>query len=253
VHCLRRRIDYTAVMKTGPDFTRIGALVGDPARANILTALLDGRALTAGELARHANVTPQTASAHLARLEAGGLLTPETQGRHRYFRLRSADVAAGLEALLGLAAHAGHFRTRSAPKDPAMRAARVCYDHLAGDRGVQIFDHLAQRGLIAFDDADLSLTPRGQKFVESFGIAPAALGGTRRPLCRACLDWSVRRHHLAGALGAAILERLFALRWARREADSRVVRFTPRGAEKFDALFAAGGSPGMVRTVWRSR
>ena len=105
-------------------------------------------------------MTPATASAHLARLEAGGLLTPETQGRHRYFRLRSADVAAGLEALLGLAAHAGHFRTRSAPRDPAMRAARVCYDHLAGDRGVQMFDHLAKRGFGRFAQIETEPEPK---------------------------------------------------------------------------------------------
>ncbi|MDR3467664.1 MAG: winged helix-turn-helix domain-containing protein [Xanthobacteraceae bacterium] len=237
-------------MKTGPDFTRIGALVGDPARANMLTALLDGRALTAGELARHAGITPQTASTHLARLEAGGLLSPEAQGRHRYYRLRSADVAAGLEALLGLAAHAGHFRTRSAPTDPAMRMARVCYDHLAGDRGVQMFDHLTRHRLIAYTGTDLALTPRGRAFVASFGISPGALGQNRRPQCRACLDWSVRRHHLAGALGAAMLERLFALRWARREPESRVVRFTPRGTAAFDALFA-GGRAAAVRTASR--
>jgi DNA-binding transcriptional ArsR family regulator len=238
-------------MKTGPDFTRIGALVGDPARANMLAALLDGRALTAGELAHHAGVTPQTASAHLARLEAGGLLSPESQGRHRYFRLRSAEVAAGLEALLGLAAHAGHFRS-SAPKDPAMRTARVCYDHLAGDRGVQMFDHLTRNDLIAYRGADLALTGRGGEFVARFGISPAEVGRSRRPLCRACLDWSVRRHHLAGALGAAMLDRLFELKWARRDAESRVVRFTPRGAEKFDALFADGGGAQAVTPAWLS-
>lgn len=227
-------------MKTGPDFTRIGALVGDPARANMLGALLDGRALTAGELARHAGVTPQTASTHLARLQEGGLLAPETQGRHRYFRLASAEVAAGLEALLGLAAHAGHFRSRSAPKDPAMRAARVCYDHLAGDRGVQMFDHLARNELVAFRGTELGLTPRGRSFIADFGIELETTEGLRRPQCRACLDWSVRRHHLAGALGSAMLERLFALRWARRESTSRVVRFTPRGAAAFDELFVDG-------------
>jgi DNA-binding transcriptional ArsR family regulator len=236
-------------MKTGPDFTRIGALVGDPARANMLSALLDGRALTAGELARHAGVTPQTASTHLARLEQGGLLAPETQGRHRYFRLRNAEVAAGLEALLGLAASAGHFRSRSAPKDPAMRLARVCYDHLAGDRGVQMFDHLTRGGFIALNGSELSLSTDGRQFIEDFGITPDEVGRSRRPLCRACLDWSVRRHHLAGALGAAMLDRLFALKWARREPDTRVVRFTPRGAEKFDALFADGRPREAVRTA----
>jgi len=131
-----------------------------------------------------------------------------------------------------------------------MRVARVCYDHLAGDRGVQMFDHLTRCGLIAFTGTELALTPRGGTFIEGFGISPEALGHGRRPQCRACLDWSVRRHHLAGALGAAMLERLFALRWARREPESRVVRFTPRGAEKFDALFAGGGAA--VRTASRS-
>jgi DNA-binding transcriptional ArsR family regulator len=224
-------------MKTGPDIALIGSLVGDPARANMLTALMDGRALTASELAQEAGITPQTASSHLAKLEAGGLLCPEKQGRHRYFRLNGEEVATALEALMGLAAHAGHHRVRTGPKDSALREARVCYDHLAGDRGVQMFDHLARRGMITFDDAELSLTAKGQRFSEEFGVDLATIRTTRRPLCKACLDWSVRRNHLAGSLGAALLNRFYDLKWARREKDSRVVNFSPRGAEKFDALF----------------
>lgn len=227
-------------MKTGPDIALLGSLIGDPARANMLTALMDGRALTASELAQQAGITPQTASSHLAKLESGGLLTPEKQGRHRYFRISGEEVATALEALMGLAAHAGHQRVRTGPKDPAMREARVCYDHLAGDRGVQMFDHLTRRGLISFDDAELSLTAKGQRFTAELGIDVAAIRTTRRPLCKACLDWSVRRNHLAGTLGAALLSRFYDLKWARREADSRIVSFSRRGAEKFDALF---GSP----------
>lgn len=226
-------------MKTGPDIALLGSLIGDPARANMLTALMGGKALTATELAQEAGITPQTASSHLAKLEAGGLLTPEKQGRHRYFRISGEEVADALEALMGLAAYAGHNRVRTGPKDPAMREARVCYDHLAGDRGVQMFDHLTKRGLISFDDALLALTPKGQRFTEDFGIDLAAIGASRRPLCKACLDWSVRRNHLAGALGAALLNRFYDLKWARREKDSRVVSFSRRGADKFDEMFGA--------------
>ncbi|WP_315836992.1 winged helix-turn-helix domain-containing protein [Bradyrhizobium prioriisuperbiae] len=227
-------------MKTGPDIALLGSLIGDPARANMLTALMGGKALTATELAQEAGITPQTASSHLAKLESGGLLTPEKQGRHRYFRISGEEVADALEALMGLAAYAGHNRVRTGPKDPAMRQARVCYDHLAGDRGVQMFDHLTRRGLISFDDALLALTTKGRRFAEDFGIDLTTIGASRRPLCKACLDWSVRRNHLAGAFGAALLNRFYDLKWARREKDSRVVSFSRRGSDKFDEMF---GSP----------
>src|ERR1700729_4512187 len=125
-------------MKAGPDIAMIAALVGDPARANMLTALMTGRALTASELAHEAGVTPQTASSHLAKLEAGGLIEQEKQGRHRYFRLSGPDVAGLLEVIEGVAARAGHMRVRMGPKDPALRRARIWYDHLAGYFGVQL-------------------------------------------------------------------------------------------------------------------
>src|SRR5437868_870273 len=224
-------------MKLGPDIAIVASLVGDPARANMLTALMSGQALTATELAQEAGVTPQTASSHLAKLEAGGLVSPQKQGRHRYFRLKDPEVAAALESLAGLADHAGHRRVRTGPKDPQMRQARVCYDHLAGDFGVRLFDHLTQRKMLAFSDAELIVTTKGRHFCADFGIDVDGLGTTRRPLCRTCLDWSVRRHHLAGALGAALLDRIFALKWARRERASRVVSFSPPGGDKFEALF----------------
>jgi DNA-binding transcriptional ArsR family regulator len=224
-------------MKLGPDITIVASLVGDPARANMLTALMSGQALTATELAQEAGVTPQTASSHLAKLEAGGLIAPQKQGRHRYFRLKDPEVAAALESLAGLADHAGHRRVRTGPKDPQMRQARVCYDHLAGDFGVRMFDYLTQRKLLDFADAELVLTSRGKQFCAEFGVDLDAVGGARRPICKACLDWSVRRNHLAGALGAALLDRIFAMKWARRERASRVVSFTPRGRDHFEALF----------------
>jgi hypothetical protein len=205
----------------------------------MLTALMTGRALTASGLAQEAGVTLPTASSHLAKLEAGGLVTPQKQGRHRYFGLSGADVASVLEALMGLAARAGHVRVRTGPKDPALRRARVCYDHLAGDLGVQLLDGLTGRGLIVDEEQSIRLTAEGDRFVTGFGVDLAAVRKARRPTCKACLDWSARRNHLAGALGAALLDRIYALGWARRETGSRVVDFSPDGEAQFHAWFGA--------------
>jgi len=218
----------------------VAALVGDPARSNILTALMTGRALTASELAHQAGVTPQTASSHLAKLEAGRLIAQEKQGRHRYYRLADPDVAAVLEGLEGLAARAGHMRVRTGPKDPALRHARVCYDHLAGDLGVQMLDSMKRQRLVRQRKQDIELTAEGEQFLTaSLQISADALAHPRRPLCRACLDWSERRHHLAGTLGAAILTRFTELKWASRDTapGSRVVNFTRHGEKRFTALF----------------
>jgi DNA-binding transcriptional ArsR family regulator len=230
-------------MKAGPDIAMIAALVGDPARANMLTALMTGRALTATELAHEGGVTPQTASSHLAKLEAGGLIEQEKQGRHRYYRLSDPDVAGVLEGLEGLAARAGHMRVRTGPKDPALRRARVCYDHLAGDLGVQMLDSMKKQKLIRQRKQDIELTPEGERFLtSSLQISADSLAHPRRPLCKACLDWSERRHHLAGTLGAAIMTRLTELKWAARDAapGSRVVNFTRNGEKRFAALFGEG-------------
>ena len=218
----------------------IAALVGDPARSNMLTALMTGRALTASELAHQAGVTPQTASSHLSKLEAGGLVEQEKQGRHRYFRLSDPDVASVLEGLEGLAARAGHMRMRTGPKDPALRHARVCYDHLAGDLGVHMLDSMKQQRLLRQRKQDIELTAEGERFLtDTLQISADALAHPRRPLCRACLDWSERRHHLAGTLGAALLIRFTELKWAMRDPapGSRVVNFTRNGEKRFSALF----------------
>src|SRR5579859_8054120 len=224
-------------MKVGPDIAVVASLLGDPARANMLTAMSAGQALTAGELAREAGVTAQTASSLLAKLSAAGLVEGRKQGRHVYYGLSGPDVAGVLEALSGLAARTGHTRVRTGPKEPALRRARVCYDHLAGDLGVAMLDSLTHRGMIVGTGETLVLTEKGEAFVTALGLDLPALTSLRRPLCKGCLDWSVRRSHLAGALGAALLDRFYGLGWAVREPGTRLVRFTPRGLEAFREIF----------------
>ncbi|THD70734.1 MAG: ArsR family transcriptional regulator [Bradyrhizobium sp.] len=227
-------------MKAGPDIAMIAALVGDPARANMLMALMTGRALTASELAVEAGITPQTASSHLSKLEAGGLLEQEKQGRHRYYRLSDPDVAGLLEGLEGVAARAGHMRVRTGPKDPALRHARICYDHLAGDLGVQMLDSMKKQRLLRQSKQAIELTVEGKRFLaDSLQISAETLTHPRRPLCKACLDWSERRHHLAGTLGAAMMTRFTELKWAARDTTpgSRVVNFSRTGEKRFAALF----------------
>jgi DNA-binding transcriptional ArsR family regulator len=222
-------------MKEGPVIASVAALLGDPARANILTALMDGRALTVSELAEAAGVTLQTASGHLAKLDAANLLVAEKQGRHRYFRLSGPDVAQVLEALMGLAQRTGATRVRTGPKDQALRSARVCYDHLAGERGVALLKGAQRQDLIK-GEKDMILTEKGRAFFADFGIDLAALEKGRRPVCRACLDWSERHSHLGGALGAALLSHLIDRGWVQREAG-RVLSFTCEGVERFEAAF----------------
>lgn len=224
-------------MKEGPDIALIGSLIGDPARANMLTALMGGRALTATELATHAGITLQTASSHLAKLEAGGLLSQRKQGRHRYFQLAEDEVGLMLENLMGFAASRGMNRHRPGPKDPELRKARVCYNHLAGDYGVRMYDSLIAEKQIEVTGDDLALTPDGQNRIEALGIDYSALKKSRRPICRTCLDWSERRSHLAGSLGEALLTLFIDKGWAKREANSRAIRFTPNGEKAFSELF----------------
>jgi DNA-binding transcriptional ArsR family regulator len=216
-------------MKDGPNITGIAALIGDNARSDMLTALLAGGALTATELTAVAGVTKQTASAHLAKLLDAQLVAVQNQGRHRYFRLADHDVAQLLESLMGVAFRTGALRTLSSPREPALRKARVCYDHLAGELGVLVYDSLEQRRLLKSAAGGIELTRRGRDFCATLGIDVEAAARGRRTLCRACLDWSVRRPHLGGALGAALLERCFELGWARRANDSRVVNFSVTG------------------------
>lgn len=216
-------------MKEGPDIARIAALVADSARSMMLLALMDGRALTATELASLAGITKQTASSHLAKLVDGEVLCVEAQGRHRYFRLAGPHVATLLEALMVFSSDAVP-PLRTGPKEPALRKARICYDHLAGEMGVALYDHMQADGWLC---EDLSVTDRGWEKLAAIGLEREDLPAGSRPHCRACLDWSQRRHHLAGRVGKVMLDRFLALSWARRLPASRVIRFSPEGERRF--------------------
>jgi DNA-binding transcriptional ArsR family regulator len=222
----------------GPDISIVAALIGNPASANMLVALLAGPALTATELAQEASLTPSTVSGHLAKLERAGLVAVERQGRHRYFRLADPDVVIALEGLMPVAARAGHMRVRTGPRDPELRRARSCYDHLAGDLAVRMFDRLISRRLLTRRGDSLQVTREGQGFFANSGIDLAALGSGRRPLCRPCLDWSERRSHLGGALGAVVFDHIVARGWAVREGGTRIVRFSAAGEQKMQAWFS---------------
>jgi DNA-binding transcriptional ArsR family regulator len=223
--------------RESPDIASIAALIGDRARSTILMGLMTGRALTATELGRAAGVSKPTTSSHLSKLVSAGLVAVEDVGRHRYFRLANHDVGTVIENLVGLAHRLGSVHVDSGPADPAMRRARVCYDHLAGELGVLVHDSLRQLGCVRGDGKELSLTEKGARFVEDFGVDIAQMESRRRPLCLACLDWSVRRPHLAGALGAALLDRFFALRWAARQKGTRAVMFSAVGERALRARF----------------
>jgi len=219
-----------------PDIASIAALIGDPARARMLMALMGGRALTASELALEAEVAPSTASAHLAKLEAKALVRAERQGRHRYFRIGDEQVADVVERLCGLS-QTGPSRVKTGPKDPAMRKARVCYDHLAGEIAVDLFEGLVAQKWLVLEGEGVSMSDAGRRHFADFGVDVAALDRERRVACRLCLDWSVRRHHLAGGLGAALLAKIYARRWARPDPVSRTVHFSPAGLRKLEERF----------------
>ena len=224
-------------MKDGPDIARIAALIGDPARANMLSALMDGRALTATELAAEAGIAKSTTSSHLTRLQEGGLVTQTKQGRHRYFSLTGSETAQALESLMSLAQRTGATRTRTGPRDPELRRARICYDHLAGELGVLLLDGLLERGVLTIENGEIFLTERGRVALPGLGVDISKLAGGRRKLCRPCLDWSARRPHLAGALGAALWTRIQDAGWARRCPESRAIHFSREGESEFLRTF----------------
>jgi DNA-binding transcriptional ArsR family regulator len=220
-------------MISGAMIAEIAALAGDPARANILTALLDGRAMTATELSYAARVTPQTTSAHLAKLTDAGLITATPSGRHRYFRLASPKVAQMLESIVAVA---GDNRPRFRPlsrQAAALQAARMCYDHIAGQLGVRIADAMTARGYLVLEDDGGQITETGLRYLWELGIDTRVAGKGRRHLCRACLDWTERKPHVGGAIGAALAERWLALGWIARTKDSRAVTVTPEGERSF--------------------
>jgi DNA-binding transcriptional ArsR family regulator len=228
-------------MITGPLIAEIAGLVGEPTRATMLSALLDGRALTATELAHAARVTPQTASTHLAKLAEAGLIAPTRAGRHRYFRLASPRVA---EMLDGIMAVALENRPRYRPLSRQARelsAARICYDHLAGRLSVDLADSLITHAYIVVGDEAAEITPAGARFLTEFGIDLSALGSKRRPFCRLCTDWTERRPHIAGAVGAALTKRCFDLGWTERTKHGGAVIVTPTGRRGFLETFGIGG------------
>ena len=220
-------------MASTNQMAEISALLGEPARAAMLGALMDGRALTAGELAAASGVTPQTASAHLARLTGAGLLAAEKQGRHRYFRLASPLVGHMLEGVMAVAGP-DPARPTTWRGGEALRTARTCYDHLAGRLAVALTDALTERGHVALGPDGGEVTEEGQRFLDGFGAAPVP---GRRVYCRPCLDWSERRPHLAGSVGAALACRCFDLGWLARRRDTRAVAITDAGRAGFRATF----------------
>lgn len=222
-------------MATDADIAPVAALLGDPARAHIVTALNDGRALPAGELARRAGIAPSTASEHLARLVEGGLLAVETTGRHRYFRIASDEVAQAIEALSVLARPRPPRNLREASIGDALAAARTCYDHLAGTLGVAVTNALVRARALDEVDGAFVLGPHAAAVLAPLGVDPAALP-PRRPAVRRCIDWSERRPHLAGALGAAICSRARDQRWIEPLPGSRAVKVTAAGRRAFASL-----------------
>ncbi|GAB4362774.1 MAG: winged helix-turn-helix domain-containing protein [Kiloniellaceae bacterium] len=233
-------------MNVDPSFALVGALIGVPARANMMAALMDGRAQTASELAFVAGVTPQTASSHLAKLTDAGLIAVEKQGRHRYYRLAGPAVAEALEPLSHLAPNTRVPERRSAQlrRVGDLRTARFCYDHLAGRLGVALTDSLLQRRLMRRAEGDFLVGHKGRAFLEGLGIDVAAAEGERRHFARCCLDWSERRPHLGGALGAALADRLLRQKWLKREKASRKAALTPLGARELPRHF-----PGLLQAL----
>jgi DNA-binding transcriptional ArsR family regulator len=223
-------------------FSEVATAAGDPARAGMLDALMDGRALTASELARVAGITPQTASGHLARLAVAGLVAVEKQGRHRYHRLATPAVARMLESIMQVAAEAEPRRrkTFTGPRDAAMRAGRTCYDHLAGSLGVALADAMVAKGQIELASDAGVVTDSGMALLQRLGIDLDARKRKGRLLCRPCLDWSERRAHLAGAVGAALCTHCLDAGWIRRIDGTRAVTITVKGQRNFREIFGIG-------------
>ncbi|HKE03356.1 MAG TPA: helix-turn-helix transcriptional regulator [Blastocatellia bacterium] len=218
-------------MDVTKDLAEIAALIGEPTRVVMLWSLLGGQARPASELAFYANVSAQNASAHLARLVEAGMLTVEARGRHRYYRLAGAEVAHAIEALAALAPSARGMADLAPRQTPDLKYARTCYDHLAGRVAVEICAALKDKGYLTSVGADFEVTSKGEKLFHDLGMEISELKQERRAFARQCPDWSERRPHIAGALGAALLEQMFRRGWIEQVRSSRIVRVTTKGKE----------------------
>lgn len=216
---------------SNPNVTVVASLIGDPSRLAMLMSLLGGKALPAGDLAHAARISPQTASSHLAKMVEGGLLLHESHGRHKYFRLASHEVGHALESLIAIAPSKSVRSLRESDELKTLRHARTCYDHLAGKVGVALTDRLLDMKFLEESGNDYVLNVEGKESLRNFGVEVDADPRKRRHFARQCLDWSERRHHLAGSLGAAITKRLFELKWIERMPNGRAVRVTNAGVQ----------------------
>jgi len=232
------RAAHIQVMSSAPQIAEVAALVGDPARANMLCALLGGRALTATELAFAAGVSPQTTSGHLGKLFAARLVVAMKQGRHRYYRLAGPQVGQMLESIMNVALTGPpRFQPRS-KLDDKLRHARTCYDHIAGVVGVGLAERLTEREFVVLGDEAGEVTPSGLEFLGRLGVDLSPARAKRRVFCRPCLDWTERRSHIGGAVGAALAQRCFELKWIERVRESRALDITPAGRRGLSEFFS---------------
>jgi DNA-binding transcriptional ArsR family regulator len=238
-----------SVMGDTDMLSTVAALLGEPARTRILTALLAGRALTAKELAYFAGVTAATASSHLSRLLAGQLLAMEKQGRCHYYRLRSAEIARAIEGLMTVASIPSNGWPPHHRVEPALREARMCYDHMAGRLGVAVCDLLLRRHHVVLVDGGGEVTRAGERFLGGLGVDLPKARGAKRHYCRGCIDWTERRHHISGAVGAALAEAFLARRWIARVPDSRALSVTALGRKTLATMGVAEYRPAPPRTA----
>lgn len=230
-------------MDDAPDLPRIAGLLADPARAKMVWSLMGCTTRPAGELAYCANISAQSASGHLAKLVRGGLLRVEVQGRHRYFKIASEEVASVIEAMASLGVASGPRSPRPPLPSPAVPVeflhARTCYEHLAGQTAVKVLEAMLEARWLAADGRDFTVTPLGEEKFGALGIDLDQARRSRRVFARTCVDLTERRAHLGGALGDALLALYLVRGWVLRQRRSRVVHITPKGRERFRTLFGA--------------
>lgn len=224
-------------MNANSNIAQVASLVSDASRAAILTVLLDGRYHPASELAYMANIKPQTASFHLSKMVAANLVTVEQQGRHRYYGIQNQEVAQIMETLLSITPPVEIRSLNQAAENEALRQARTCYDHLAGKLGIQLTNSLLSAGVLSEVEDQFTVTEKGEDFFKAFQVDLGRVKRKRRSFTHRCLDWSERRHHLAGALGHALLERLLELHWIQRVPSTRAIKVTPEGKKGLQEIF----------------